>query len=124
MRLKPATIGVVRSCAMPQAVKQQMSAINNTTMPLPSSGWLRVFSGRATPTPAAVLLNGSHSSCGRYHLLNSPAAKDHSAMHAEVIRRQDGALECRSAMARSHHQPIALPSATIAAEGRSLGELE
>ena len=62
IRLNPATIGVVRSCAMPQAVKQQMSAINTTTMPLPISGWLRVCSGRSTTTPLAMLLNGSRSS--------------------------------------------------------------
>ena len=38
MRLKPATIGVVRSCAIPHAVKHAISAMNSTSMPLPSSG--------------------------------------------------------------------------------------
>src|SRR5450631_2248073 len=126
MRLKPATIGVVRSCAMPQAVKQQMSATNNTTMPLPSSGSLRASSGRATPTPLAMLLNGSRSSRGRPTLLNSPVPTDDSALPATRggIRRHDGALERRSAMARSDDQPIALLSGTIAAKGMSMGELE
>ena len=34
MRLKPATIGVVRSCATPHAVKHAISAMNSTSMPL------------------------------------------------------------------------------------------
>jgi hypothetical protein len=33
MRLKPATIGVVRSAAMPQAVKHRISATNSSPMP-------------------------------------------------------------------------------------------
>ncbi len=33
MRLNPATIGVVRSCATPHAVKHATRAMNNTSMP-------------------------------------------------------------------------------------------
>lgn len=33
MRLKPATIGVVRSCAMPHAVKHAIRAMNSSAMP-------------------------------------------------------------------------------------------
>src|SRR4249919_3327641 len=71
MRLNPATIGVVRSCAIPQAVKQQMSAINTTTMPLPISGWLRVASGCATTTGLPMLLNGVTLLSRRAHLFNA-----------------------------------------------------
>ena len=56
MRLKPATIGVVRSCAMPQAVKQKIRATNSTSMPRPISGWLCVLWGSPAREPSAMVL--------------------------------------------------------------------
>jgi hypothetical protein len=38
IRLKPATIGVVRSCATPQTVKQLIKAMNSSSIPRPNSG--------------------------------------------------------------------------------------
>ena len=62
MRLNPATIGVVRSCAMPQAVKHGTSAMNSTSMPWPTSGSLRASSGSSATEPSATVLNRPRSS--------------------------------------------------------------
>ena len=58
MRLKPATIGVVRSAAMPQAVKHRIRATNSSSMPWPISGSLRVSSGSSATAPSAIVLMG------------------------------------------------------------------
>src|SRR6478752_2693098 len=47
MRLKPATIGVVRSCAIPHAVKHEINAIKRINIPRPSKGSPRVVSDSA-----------------------------------------------------------------------------
>src|SRR5437588_7467204 len=118
MRLKPATIGVVRSCAIPHAVKQQMSAINSTTMPLPISGWLRVCSEGATATPLAMLLNGSRSSRGRPHL-SRLTSTHHSAIHATQrrYRGQNGAREVGQLWDAPRDQRIVPAGAATAADG-------
>lgn len=48
---KPATIGVVMSCAMPHTVKQPIRDTNSTSMPLPTS---RSCGGWASALAAAV----------------------------------------------------------------------
>src|SRR3954469_5710459 len=55
MRLKPATIGVVRSAATPQAVKQPISATNSTTIPRPIRGSCLAWSSSAAGDVVATL---------------------------------------------------------------------
>jgi hypothetical protein len=90
-----ATIGVVKSWATPHAVKQQISATNSSSssMPLPSSGWLRVLTGCAATDPGAMLLNGSRS-CRR----RIPA---HTAVAPRVAvdRADQGETRCAPAVA-------------------------
>ena len=59
IRLNPATIGVVRSCAIPQAVKQAISAMNSTSIPLPINGLPWTSSGFSATEPSAMLLTAS-----------------------------------------------------------------
>src|SRR6476660_989871 len=61
MRLNPATIGVVRSWATPHAVKQAIRAMNSTSMPLPTSGWLRALASSSAAVLSTTLLT-AHAS--------------------------------------------------------------
>ena len=61
MRLKPATIGVVRSCATPQAVKHEIRATNTTTMPLPTSRSLFAPLDSSATDCSAMLVTASPS---------------------------------------------------------------
>ena len=100
---------------MPQAVKQQMSAINTTTMPLPISGWLRVASGCATTTGLAMLLNGVTLLSRRAHLLNAllPTKVRHVNPRSAI---SDDALRSAT-FGRLHLIGRSIPRA-IAARGR------
>ena len=72
MRLKPATIGVVRSCATPHAVKHAIRAMNSTIMPWPTSGSPRVPSGSSATDSSAMLLNRSRSPRSRRYMRIAP----------------------------------------------------